>query len=199
MIAAGELHRRRLGGIGQQLVEGDHAGRRRGLFLRRQPDKLAHLGAERGGGARGLGEAGVGRQHFGAGVLEDEGRLLRLEHEVDRHQHGAEPRQRKTQAPRRHGELRARMATRVPLPMPRAARPAARRSHSVVEFRVAPGGVAADDRGLVGKALGAAMQQIRQRLAAKRGVHVIPPQCFYGVDYAQVIRPSAGRLPWPRR
>ena len=34
---------------------------------------------------------------------------------------------------RREGmaELRARMATRVPLPMPRAARPAARRSHSV--------------------------------------------------------------------
>ena len=53
------------------------------------------------------------------------------------------------------------------------------------EFRVAPGGVAADDGGLVGKALGAAMQQIRQRLAAKRGVHVISPQCFYAVDYAQ--------------
>ena len=66
------------------------------------------------------------------------------------------------------------------------------------EFRVAPGGVAADDGGLVGKALGAAMQQIRQRLAAKRGVHVISPQCFYAVDYAQVIRPSARRLPWPR-
>ena len=100
-IAAGELHRRRLGRIGQKLVEGDHAGRRRGLLLRRQPDELAHLGAERGGGARDLGEAGVGREHFGAGVLEDEGRLLRLEHEIDRHQHGAEPRQREPQ--RREG------------------------------------------------------------------------------------------------
>ena len=40
----------------------------------------------------------VGGQHFGAGVLEDEGRLLRFEHEIDRHQHGAEPRQRKAQA-----------------------------------------------------------------------------------------------------
>jgi hypothetical protein len=29
------------------------------------------------------------------------------------------------------------------------------------------------------------VQQIPQRLAAKRGVHVIPPQCFYAVDYAE--------------
>ena len=161
---------RRLGGIGQKLVEGDHAGHRRGLLLRRQPDELAHLGAERGGGARHLGEAGIGRQHFGAGVLEDEGRLLRLEHEIDRHQHGAEPRQRKAQ--RREGMAVARQDG-DPGTLTNAARGKARGQAIAQrrEFRVAPGGVAADDGGLVGKALGAAMQQIRQRLAAKRGVH----------------------------
>jgi hypothetical protein len=40
-----------------------------------------------------------------------------------------------------------------------------------VKFRVAPHRVAANDRRLVGKAPGAPVQQIPERLAAKRGVH----------------------------
>ena len=65
--------------------------------------EILHGGVERLRRARQRGEAAVGGQHRRAGMAQDIGDFLGLQHEIDRHQHRAEPRQRK---PHRHKGVR---------------------------------------------------------------------------------------------
>jgi hypothetical protein len=82
---------------------------------------------QRRGAARQLGQPAVGGQHLGPRVPQDVGDLFGLEHEVDRHQHRAQARQREAQGregvavARQHGDAAA-------LRTPMRARPAASRS-----------------------------------------------------------------------
>jgi hypothetical protein len=85
---------------------------------------------------------------------------------IDRDQHGAEPRQHE---PQRRESVRITGEDRDSGAFGDAARRETRGQAIAqrVEHRVTPYRVAADDGGLVRKALGAAMQQIGQGLAAK--------------------------------
>jgi hypothetical protein len=92
-IEVGRLEVRRAGG--QQVVEARHAvGGAPGAVLARQPKGTLDAGLL----ARRLGpdrlEAGAHQQRLRAGALEDEGDLVGVEHEVDRHQHRTHARQR---------------------------------------------------------------------------------------------------------
>ena len=134
--------------------------------------------------------------------VEDEGGFLGLEHEIDRHQHGAEPRQRKPQ--RRKGVRIARQDGDAGA-LADAARGKPRREAVAhrIELGVAPPRLAANDRGLVGKTLGGAAQQIGKRLAAKRCVHEVLPRLFPWPGSLFVLSrlwPTPGRLPmrWKR-
>ncbi|MFK4491359.1 hypothetical protein ABIA45_006437 [Bradyrhizobium sp. USDA 336] len=78
----------------QEIVEAGEVCRRHGRILARQPDHLldrAILCARR---ACRTDEIRSGRQQLCAGALQDEIDLVRIEHEVDRHQHRADPRRR---------------------------------------------------------------------------------------------------------
>ena len=83
-------------------------------LLGRQPDEIAHGGVERGCAARAsAARPRVGGEHGCAGVPQDVGDFLGLQHEIDRHQHRAESRQRKphrdkgVRVARQHRDARA--------------------------------------------------------------------------------------------
>ena len=153
-----------------QLVKAVHGLRRLARLLGRNPDEFAHLGLQRGRGPGQFGQAAVGGQEARSRVAQDESHLVGLEHEVDRHQHRTEARQRKAQRGKavrvarqngdalalRHAELRE------PGSEPRDHR---------VELRVTPFGVPADDGLLAREAQRRAAQQVAQGLSADRVVH----------------------------
>ena len=169
-VGPGKVHRRRWAGPSGQFIETHHAGCRHARLFRGQPDEVAHGGVERSGCARELGQPRVGGQHLRLGMAQDVGDLVRLEHEVDRYQHGAEPRQ--CEAHRREGVRVARQHCDArPLDDSATCQPGGNAVADGVELRIGPAGGAADDRGLVREAPGAAVQQVGQGLAAKRGVH----------------------------
>ena len=164
--------------IGQKFVESNHAGRGRRLLFRRQPNQLTHFGVERGRGARDIGETRIGRQKFRPGVPQDERRLFGLEHEVDRDQNCAEARQRKPQSCKGVRVARQNCDTSAFANPARAKAGGEAVAHGV-EFCVAPYRIATNNGRLVRKAPGAPVQQIRECLAAKRGVHrALPGQRF---------------------
>jgi hypothetical protein len=173
----GQVHARQLGGrhraIGAgELLEGRHPGHRLRRLLRGQPHELLHGGVQRRGAAGGLGQAGIGGQRLRLRVRvpQDVSHLFGLEHEVDRHQHRAQAGQRETQCHERvrvagqHGHPAgvAHAQARQPCRHPVAHR---------VELGECPTRVAANDGALAGIALGAAMQQVGDRLPADGGVH----------------------------
>ena len=94
----------------EEIVEGGEARGRRGGILARQPDHLLDRTIPGAGRARGLDEIRAGREQLCAGALQDEIDLVRIEHEVDRHQHRADPGQREPERrkgvriAREHGE-----------------------------------------------------------------------------------------------
>jgi hypothetical protein len=109
-------------------------------------------------------------------MAQDVGGLVGLEHEVDRHQHRAQPGERKAQR---------RKAVRV-----------ARQQG--VELGIGPGGKATDDGRLCRQPQGAAAQGIGNRLASNRGVHGVSvffgeTQCLYNLPALAVKAWPAGR------
>ena len=84
---------RRLAARFDERMEARHTLGRRTLYLRRQPQKFAEPRRERRGFPRCLRHGAVARKHARGGMVEDEGDVLRLQHEVDRNHDRAEPHQ----------------------------------------------------------------------------------------------------------
>ncbi len=152
-------------GAGGEFVEGVHASHRLARVFAGQPDELLDLRFQRRGFARKPGQAAVGGEGAGAGVAQDVGHLVGLEHEVDRHQHRATAGQRKAQrgktvrVARQHGHL-------VAFANADAEQPGGQAADQRVELGVGPLRAAADDGGLVGQAGGGAVQGVGDGLAA---------------------------------
>ena len=150
----------------KQIVEGGEARRRRGGILARQPDHLLDRAILRARGARRLDEIGAGREQLCAGAFQDEIDLVRIEHEVDRHQHRADPRHREAQRgegmriAREHGET---VALPDAEPEQAAAEPVADRIH----LGKGPAHAAAAHRELVRLAARRAAQEIADGMLAR--------------------------------
>ncbi len=105
------MHRGQRVATGRQVVEAVHTLDGLGGVFGRQPDELLHLGVQRRRVAGQCGQATVGGHGAGAGMAQDVGHLVGLEHEIDRHQDRAPARQRKAQGrkavgvARQHGDL----------------------------------------------------------------------------------------------
>ena len=182
------------GGAGGQLVEAGHAGHWLARVFRRQPDEVLHLRVQRGGGAGQIGQTGIGGQGPGTGVAQDVGHFVGLEHEVDRHQHRAQPRQREAQrreavrVARQHGHLVAAGDAALRQPGRQAA-------DQGIELGIGPARVAAGNGQLGGQALGGAAQQIADGLAADggwQGAHDLSP-------VALLLIAVCARCAWARR
>lgn len=150
----------------EEIVEGGESCGRRGGIFARQPDHLpdgAILGA---GGLRGLDEVGPGREQLGAGALQDEIDLVRIEHEVDRHQHRADPRHSETQrgegvrVARQHGEA-------IPLLHAKAQQAAAKTVADRVHLGKGPAHATAAHRKLARLARRRSAQQIADGVLAR--------------------------------
>jgi hypothetical protein len=157
-------------GAGRQFVEAGHA--RCGLagVLGGQPDEVLHRSIQGCGGTRQFSQAAVGGQRAGARMTQDVGHLVGLEHEVDRHQHCAQPRQRKAQ-----GGKPVRVARQhrhaVALAHPTPGQPGGQARDQGVELGKGPGRIATDDGGLGGQTQRGAAQGVRDGLAADRRAH----------------------------
>ncbi len=137
-------------------------------FGRPEAGPQRHRVARRGAGERLVGHAGQGRldQHAGrAGVLDDVGHLVRLEHEVDRNRQRPQLGQREVGHDEGVGVVRE---DRDPVAL--AHTTFGHRVRRAVDRLVQLGErlphLAVDDRELVGQAQGAAPQQVAERVAA---------------------------------
>ena len=170
-VAAHQLDRRRSGAAGSQFVEGQHVGQRRARLFRGQPEEVAHLRVLRRGGARQFGQAAVGGQQGRAGVAQHVGDFRRPQHEVDGHQHRAQPGQREAQ---RDEAVRIARQHRDPIPLADAAQrqPGGQPLAEGIKCGIGPAHLAAGDGGLGGKTAGSAMQEVGQGLATDDRIHV---------------------------
>jgi hypothetical protein len=180
-IGPAEFDIRRRSLAGRKRIEADHVGLRRAGLFGGKPDQIAHGGVEHDRGARQRGEAAIGGQHGRAGVPQYVGDFLGLQHEIDRHQHRAKPRQRKPHRDKAVGVTRQHRH-------PRALGDAALRETrgdalaDAIEFRISPTGIAAHHREFARHLGGAAMQQIGKGLTTRDRMHAggFRPKVFVG-------------------
>ena len=166
---------RRLAARLDQSEDVDHALGGGRLFFRGQPQELARLRRAHGGGARDLRHSAVRGQHARAGMLEDEGDVVRLQHEVDGDHHGAEPHEGVAQhdeamgVARKHGDPVA--------PADAAAREPRREPLGrCVELAVGPARRPAGKTEPVRNPPGAAAQSVGKRLSSRDRVHKSSPK-----------------------
>jgi hypothetical protein len=102
-------------------------------------------------------------------MAQDVGRLIGVEHEVDRHQHRAQPGQCKTQrsktmrVARQHAHMLA-------LGHALGLQAGGQAADDGIKFTPGPGHIGTQDGGLVGQPGGGAVQQVGQGLAADGGM-----------------------------
>jgi hypothetical protein len=153
----------------QKLAEPCQASDGVGRILAGKPDRFG----DRGIGtclAPELGEAAVDAEHAGARVIEDVLGFLGAQHEVDRHQHRAEPCERESQRGKGMRVARDHCDPVADLdPMRGQSRGQA--VDDVVELRVGPIGATATDGQLAPKPEAGSPQQVAQGLARDIGVH----------------------------
>ena len=128
-------------------------------------------------GRRGLAgdrrHAAVAGEHARAGMVEDEGDVVRLQHEVDRNHHGAEAHERVAQrdeavgVAREHGDP-------VAAPDPAAREPRREPLADGVEFARAPARRPAGEAEPVGNALALRRKRVGERLPPEAG-SMAPP------------------------
>ena len=147
-----------------------HALDRRALLFRRQPQELAHLLRKRGGLARDLRHAAVRGEHARARMVEDEGDVVGLQHEIDWDHDRAEPHQRVSQC---HEAMRIAGENGDLVAAPDPARGEARGEPlgDAVKLGVGPARRPAGEAEPAGNAPRAAPKRIAQRLPPQIGVH----------------------------
>ena len=135
-------------GAGGQVVKARHAAHRLARVFAGQPDEVFYFSIHSCRRLPQWGQTRIGGQSLGAGVAQDVGHLVGLQHEVDRHQDGAQPRQRKAQ---RGKAVRVARQHRHAVATPDAAlRQAGRQARDQrVELGIGPARVAAGDGQLV--------------------------------------------------
>ena len=172
----------------EQRVEGQHSFGSAGRdVLAGQPDEALDLGVARRCLPAELDQVGPDREETRPGVAQDEAGLLGVEHEVDRHQDRAEPRQRE---PKRGERVRVAREDREAVAGLDAHSGKAGR-HAIagcVEFGEGPAHASADDCGLARSPRRAAVEDVAQGL---------PPDIFHVDLRRQHAKSGALRRPRP--
>ena len=171
-VTGRQFHLDRNGRAGAKIREAQHVTFRLGLAFTGQADQALHRGVELRGLPAKRGQTGIDRQHAGARVTQYVGHFIGLQHEVDRHQHRTQPRQRKTQGRK---SMRIAREDGDALTLGDTVRGEARREPvaQVVQLRVAPLHVVAANGQLVRYAPGGAAQQVADSLAVALEIHAI--------------------------
>ena len=162
---------RRLAALFDQRERVRHALDRRRLVLGGQPQQLASTPGAAAAALRATAAMPLSSASMRApAVLEDEGDVVRLQHEVDRHHDGAEAHQRVAQRDEAVGVAREHGDPVAP-PDPAAREPCRQPLASGVEFAVGPARRPAGETEPVRNALRAAAQRVGERLAPDGRVH----------------------------
>src|SRR5271154_727872 len=153
-----------------KLIETEHVGLRLARLFGGEPDQMLDDASKLARRARDRRETGIGSQPSRTGMAQDIGDLFRLQHEIDRRQHRADPGKRKAH---RSKGVRIARENREPLAL---ANPTLREARGEpldysVEFRVRPARLPARDRQFRRQSGGGSAQQIRESLATNDGIH----------------------------
>ncbi len=168
-VVAADVDLGRRGRCVDQHIESQRdAGRRGRRLFRWQPQQPLDARVARRGVLAERRQAAVDRQQPRAGVAQDVGGLVGVEHEVHRHQHGPQSCEGKSQGCK---AMRVARQHRDPIAPGHTLRvqPSGQARGDGVELAPGPRGVAAADGWLVGQARSGAAQQIGKGLAADGG------------------------------